>query len=272
MHPEPAALLEPVLALAREAGRHILRIYATTEIAVERKDDRSPLTAADRASHAAIERGLQALTPGIPVWSEESAAIDPAERERWSTFWLVDPLDGTKEFINRNGEFTVNIALVTGHEPTLGVVHAPARDTDYYACRGVGAFARAGAAPARRIAVCRRARQPVRVVGSRSHRGDFLDAFLRSLGPCEMVPMGSALKFCLVAAGEADVYPRLGPTSEWDTAAAQAVVECAGGYVVDPDGRPLRYNKGPGALNPHFVVYGDPGRDWARLLREAGRT
>ena len=270
MHPEPAALLEPVLGIAREAGRRILEIYQSSDFGVETKDDRSPLTAADRASHAVIVRELGRLTPSIPVWSEESATVDHAERSRWAAFWLVDPLDGTKEFIKRNGEFTVNIALVVGHEPVLGVVHAPARDTDYYGCRGVGAFSRVGQSPPRSIAVSRPARQPLRVVGSRSHRGDSLDAFLARIGPCEMVPMGSSLKFCLVAAGEADIYPRLGPTSEWDTAAAQAVVECAGGRVVDLDGRPLRYNTGHGVLNPFFVVYADPGRDWAGLLREAG--
>jgi 3'(2'), 5'-bisphosphate nucleotidase len=272
MHPEPASLLEPVLAIAREAGRHILEIYGSADFGVEAKADRSPLTAADRAAHAVIARELGRLTPGIPVWSEESAAIDPAERATWQAFWLVDPLDGTREFIKRNGEFTVNIALIVGHEPVLGVVHAPARDADYYGCRGVGAFARNGSAAPGPIAVARPARQPVRVVGSRSHRGDSLDAFLAELGPCELVPMGSSLKFCVVATGEADVYPRLGPTSEWDTAAAQAVVECAGGRVVDLEGRPLRYNTGSGVLNPHFVVFGDPGRDWPGLLRQASRT
>lgn len=271
MHPEPASLLDPVLAIAREAGRQILDIYRSADFGVETKEDRSPLTAADRASHGVIARELARLTPQLPVWSEESATVDRAERAGWQAFWLVDPLDGTKEFIKRNGEFTVNIALVAGHEPVLGVVHAPASNTDYYGCRGVGAFAREGAESPRPITVSRTAQQPLRVVGSRSHRGDSLDAFLARIGPCEMVPMGSSLKFCLVAAGTADIYPRLGPTSEWDTAAAQAVVECAGGQVVDLEGRPLRYNTGPGVLNPFFVVYGDRTRDWAGLLRAASQ-
>ena len=272
MHPDPTSLVDAVLAIARDAGRRILAVYNSADFSVETKADRSPLTAADRASHEIIVLELGRLTPDIPIWSEESAAIDASERARWHTFWLVDPLDGTREFIKRNGEFTVNIALVSGHEPVLGVVHAPAREVDYYGCRDLGAFTRAGSSPPRPISVCRPAREPIRVVGSRSHRGSSLDAFLRKLGPCEMVPMGSSLKFCLVATGEADVYPRLGPTSEWDTAAAQAVVECAGGRVVDLDGRPLRYNRGPGVLNPCFVAYGDPGRDWAGLLQSADGT
>jgi 3'(2'), 5'-bisphosphate nucleotidase len=268
MQPEPRALLESVVAIAREAGERILEVYRS-DFAVETKDDRSPLTAADRASHEAIVRALGRLTPHVPVWSEESATADFAERSRWPRFWLVDPLDGTKEFIRRNGEFTVNIALVEGHEPVLGVVHVPALGRDYWGCRGAGAFRADGAAPPRAIAVRRPAADPVRVVGSRSHRGDSLSGFLDRLGRHELVAMGSSLKFCLVAEGAADVYPRLGPTSEWDTAAAQAVVEAAGGAVTDLEGRPLRYNRGPGVLNPPFLVFGDPGRDWARDLRES---
>jgi 3'(2'), 5'-bisphosphate nucleotidase len=263
--PDPRTLLDPVLAIAREAGRAILAVYESA-FAVEIKDDRSPLTAADRAAHAVIARGLAALTPAVPVWSEESATAPFAERSRWPAFWLVDPLDGTKEFIKRNGEFTVNIALVAGHAPVLGVVHVPALGRDYWGARGAGAFRRdAGSAP-RPVAVTRPAPPKVRVVGSRSHGGESLAGFLAAVGTHELVAMGSSLKFCLVAEGAADVYPRLGPTSEWDTAAAQAVVEAAGGAVVDLAGQPLRYNPGPGVLNPHFLVYGDPGRDWLAAL------
>jgi 3'(2'), 5'-bisphosphate nucleotidase len=269
---QPANLVESVLAIARQAGGQILAVYNSADYAVEAKADRSPLTAADRASHAVISRELARLTPDIPVWSEESGPIGHEQRAGWSDFWLVDPLDGTKEFIKRNGEFTVNIALVRDHEPVLGVVHVPALNRDYYGCRGLGAFARDGPGPARRIAVRSPAPDPVRVVGSRSHGGDSLAAFLRALGPHEIMAMGSSLKFCLVAAGEADVYPRLGPTSEWDTAAAQAVVECAGGRVVDLSGRPLRYNTRPEVINPQFLVYGDPGRDWLGYLRGSERT
>ncbi|MDJ0926470.1 MAG: 3'(2'),5'-bisphosphate nucleotidase CysQ [Gammaproteobacteria bacterium] len=258
-------LLDPVVAIARSAGRAILEVYES-EFEVETKADHSPLTAADRAAHELILRELGHLTPEIPVWSEESAAIPYEERCQWSRFWLVDPLDGTREFIKRNGEFTVNIALIERHEPMLGVVHVPVQATDYSAARGVGAFReRDGTRHA--IKVNGRARDPVRVVGSRSHRGASLESFLHQLGPHEMVPMGSSLKICLVASGDADIYPRLGPTSEWDTAAAQAVVECAGGYVVDLDGQPLQYNTKADVLNPFFLVYGDPNRDWVAYTR-----
>ncbi len=265
----PRELLDEVIAIARAAGREILQVYRS-DFAVKIKADRSPLTAADEASNRTIVSGLRQLTPDVPVLSEESSAVDFATRSRWPRFWLVDPLDGTKEFIKRNGEFTVNIALVEGHQPVLGVVHVPALDRDYFGCRGIGAFRRDGAAPPRRITVSAPARSPARVVGSRSHGGDSLREFLRRIGPHELVAMGSSLKFCLVAEGAADVYPRLGPTSEWDTAAAQAVVEAAGGAVVGLDRQPLRYNEGPGVLNPHFVVFGDPERDWVGYLTDGG--
>lgn len=265
MRPEPSSLLYPVLAIARQAGREILEVYRS-DFAVELKADRSPLTAADRASHAVIARELARLTPDVPVWSEESAAADLAGRSRWQRFWLVDPLDGTREFVKRNDEFTVNIALVEGHEPVLGVVHVPAFDRDYFGARGAGAFRRDGAAAPRMIGVCLPARDPARVVGSRSHGRPLLDRFLGRLGPHELLAMGSSLKFCLVAEGAADVYPRFGPTSEWDTAAAQAVVEAAGGRVIDLEGQPLRYNCREDALNPWFIAFGDPDRDWTAYV------
>jgi 3'(2'), 5'-bisphosphate nucleotidase len=255
-------LLDNVLRIARAAGDAIMEIYEREDFSVETKADHSPLTAADRAAHELICAELARLTPTTPVWSEESAAIPFEERSQWTEFWLVDPLDGTKEFIKRNGEFTVNIALIRDHIPVLGVVRAPARDVDYYASRTAGAWRRGGNQAPEPIAVKRPAARPARVVGSRSHRGASLEHFLDCVGPHELVPMGSSLKLCLVASGEADVYPRLGPTSEWDTAAAQAVVECAGGVVVDLHGRPLRYNARAEVLNPYFVVYGDPEPDW----------
>jgi 3'(2'), 5'-bisphosphate nucleotidase len=254
-------LLEAALEIATEAGAAIMQVYGR-EFAVELKDDRSPLTEADRAAHRIIVAGLGRLSPRLPVLSEESAAHELEDRRQWDPFWLVDPLDGTKEFIKRNGEFTVNIALIRGHDAVLGVVHVPARDEDYYGCRDHGAFLkRANNAP-KAINATTRAASPVRVVGSRSHRGASLETFLERVGPHEMVPMGSSLKLCLVASGDADVYPRLGPTSEWDTAAAQAVVECAGGRVVNLAGEPIRYNAKADILNPFFLVYADPERDW----------
>ncbi|HHQ14291.1 MAG TPA: 3'(2'),5'-bisphosphate nucleotidase [Chromatiales bacterium] len=262
---ELTPLLPPVIDIARAAGREILAIYES-DFEVETKADHSPLTAADSAAHRLIVARLNELTPDIPVWSEESAAIPYSERAGWTRFWLVDPLDGTKEFIKRNGEFTVNIALVEGHEPVLGIVHVPVSGRDYFGARGHGAFLDSGGEP-QPIHVQRPAADPVRVVGSRSHRGASLEHFLQKLGPHEIVPMGSSLKLCLVASGDADVYPRLGPTSEWDTAAAQAVVECAGGFVVDLDGHPLRYNTRVEVLNPYFIVYGDDSRDWLAYAR-----
>lgn len=259
-------LLEPVVALAREAGRRILEVYNSDDYAVEEKDDRTPLTAADLASHETIVAGLGRLTPDVAVLSEESASLPYAERSAWQRYWLVDPLDGTREFINRNGEFTVNIALVDGGVPVLGVVHVPVTGVTYSACRGRGAFKQAGDGSPRAIRVRRLDDGPVMVVGSRSHRGKSLNAFLEKLGEHELVGMGSSLKLCLVAEGIADVYPRLGPTSEWDTAAAQCVVEQAGGQVTDTGMQPLRYNTKDSLLNPFFLVFGDASRDWSRYV------
>jgi 3'(2'), 5'-bisphosphate nucleotidase len=222
------------------------------------------------ASHRIIDKGLRELTPEIPIISEESGLPPFAERGEWQTYWLIDPLDGTKEFVNRNGEFTVNIALVDSGRPVLGVVHVPVSGKTYTGCQGVGASVRNSEGESRSINVSATTATPVRVVGSRSHRGASLDAFLQQLGEVEMLPMGSSLKFCVVAEGGADIYPRLGPTSEWDTAAAQAVVEQAGGAVLELDGRPLAYNAKEDILNPHFLVRGPDDRDWLELLAAAG--
>jgi 3'(2'), 5'-bisphosphate nucleotidase len=265
MTTELQQLLPRVRAIAQAAGREISRIYATA-FTVETKADNSPLTAADRAAHDTIAEALAQLTPDIPLWSEESATIPWETRRHWSEFWLVDPLDGTREFIKRNGEFTVNIALVRDHRVLLGVVHAPVPGRDYCGYTGGPALRTDQGQPPHEIRVRQPASPPVRVAGSRSHRGASLESFLEQLGAHEFVPMGSSLKFCLVAEGTADLYPRLGPTSEWDTAAAQAVVEAAGGSVIDLNGQPLRYNTRAEVLNPHFLASGDPGRDWLRLL------
>jgi 3'(2'), 5'-bisphosphate nucleotidase len=261
MEPELSQLAIAVVDIARQAGTEILKIYES-DFDVETKSDDSPLTAADRAAHQYIVAALAKLTPDIPVWSEESAEIEVAERFDWPTFWLVDPLDGTKEFIKRNGEFTVNIALIRGNEPVLGVVHVPVTRCDYLGYAGGGAFVIDDGGEPEPITVSRTAESPVRVVGSRSHLGNSLDAYLDWVGPHVMVPMGSSLKLCLVAAGAADVYPRLGLTSEWDTAAAQAVVEAAGGQVIDLSGQRLLYNTKAEVLNPFFIVLGDRSRDW----------
>lgn len=260
------AWLPVVREIAREAGERILDVYGGDAIEATVKADQSPLTAADLAAHRLIVERLGALRPALPILSEESVAVAFDVRRRWRSYWLIDPLDGTKEFVSRNGQFTVNIALVTDGYPTLGVVHVPVTETTYWGTTGE-AHRQVGAAEATRIAVSTTHQQPVRVVGSRSHAGHSLDGFLSRVGAHRLLSIGSSLKCCLIAEGAADVYPRLGPTSEWDTAAAQAVVEAAGGEVRTLAGDRLAYNAKDSLLNPHFVVYGDRSRDWLALLR-----
>jgi len=262
---DPNRLLLEVTALAREAGRAILEIYASS-FSVREKEDRSPLTEADLRSEKLILAGLKRIAPEIPVLSEETGQVAWSARRNWSRLWVVDPLDGTKEFVQRNGEFTVNIALVDEHRPVLGIVHAPALERSYYACEGIGAFRSDAQAAGQPIRVAERGAGPLRVVGSRSHRGNSLDAFLARIGAHEFVEVGSSLKLCLVAEGLADVYPRMGPTCEWDTAAGQCVLEQAGGQVLKLDGEPLAYNR-EDTLNPNFVGFADAGTDWLALLR-----
>jgi 3'(2'), 5'-bisphosphate nucleotidase len=258
-----AKLREAVIAIARAAGAAIMEVYRQ-EFVVEHKDDRSPLTQADLAAHRIIVAGLEKLTPDVPVLSEESASLPWSERQIWTRYWLVDPLDGTREFVKKNGEFTVNIALIENHEPTFGVVYAPALDELHYGERGRGAFVRMGdddvALNTRRPAL-----SPLRVAASRSHLDERTAALLARLGEIETASMGSSLKFCRIAEARIDLYPRFGLTSEWDTAAAQALVEAAGGVVFTLDGQPLRYNTKDSLLNPHFIVLGDaelPWREW----------
>jgi 3'(2'), 5'-bisphosphate nucleotidase len=260
-----AELLAKVVTLAQQAGDAILSVYGE-QFEVTHKTDQSPLTVADLRSHEIISKGLLALTPELPVLSEEASDISYEKRQQWTRYWLVDPLDGTKEFVSRNGEFTVNIALIDDHVPVLGVVHVPVTSTTYTGAVGVGAFKQVDGQTPGPLRVRSPADSPLRIVGSRSHRGDTLDQYLPKLAPYELVAVGSSLKFCFVAEGSADFYPRFGPTSEWDTAAAQAVVEAAGGEVVKTNGERLRYNTKADLLNPHFLVYGDRGRDWLKIL------
>jgi 3'(2'), 5'-bisphosphate nucleotidase len=257
--------IEDLLQLARQAGDAILAIY-NTEFEVEKKADDSPLTAADKAAHQIIVSTLERLTPDIPVLSEESAEVPYSVRQQWQRYWLIDPLDGTREFVKRNGEFTVNIALIDGQTPTLGVVHAPVLNTTFYGIKGDGAWKQEAGKAAESIIVTNQRQHPVRVAGSRSHAGDSLRRFLDNLGEHELLSMGSSLKLCLVAEGRADIYPRLGPTSEWDTAAAQAVVEAAGGQVTTLDLAPLEYNTKESLLNPYFLVFGDRTANWSSYL------
>ena len=259
----PKELLPVIVALAHKAGEAIMAVYRSGDAGATRKADDSPLTLADLASHRTIVAGLKELTPDLPILSEEAADIPYAERKLWTHYWLVDPLDGTKEFIKRNGEFTVNIALVENGEPVIGVVYAPALDVCYYAARGSGAFVQRGKSAARPIKVKPHvAGKTIKVVASRSHSDARTEALLEQLGAYESVSMGSSLKFCLVAEGEAHLYPRLGPTMEWDTAAAHAIVNEAGGAVCDSAGQELRYNK-VDLHNPEFFVL--PADDEAML-------
>lgn len=266
---ESGRLLDRVVEIAVRAGREILDVYETRAMSIDYKGDGSPLTAADMRSHRVIESSLRELRPELPVLSEESSAGTLEERGRWSTFWLVDPLDGTKEFIKGNGEFTVNIALIHDRRPVLGVVHTPVRSLSHYAAEDVGAFRREGVGEPEAIRARALSGAGLVAVVSRSHRGGRLQAYLdnveRRFGPVETVAMGSSLKICLVAEGAADIYPRLGPTSEWDTAAAQCVLEVAGGKMLDAEGIPLEYNK-PDILNPWFFASGNSEVDWAGFL------
>ena len=259
------AVREGAIALARDAAAAILRIY-DSEFAVQRKADNSPLTAADLAAHHCIVAGLARLTPDIPVLSEESAhEVGAAQRRQWARLWIVDPLDGTREFVKRNGEFTVNIALVEDGVAVFGVVQAPVTGEVWYGGAGLGTFRRDGdddVALRERIPAV----PPLRVAASRSHRDPRSDTFIarmaRSGVQVELLGIGSSLKFCKLAEGGMDVYPRFGPTSEWDTAAGQCVLEGAGGLVLDRAGRPLRYNQRDSVLNGDFIALGDAGLPW----------
>lgn len=240
--------IEKLAEAAKEAGRAVLDVYGaggSGDFVVTYKDDRSPLTLADTRSHEIIKARLEGLAPGIPVLSEEGGGTEYAVRGGWEKFFLVDPLDGTKEFINRNGEFTVNIAVLEAGRPVAGVVHVPVRDRTYYAAQGLGAYRRDGEGKPARIRV-----RPwpetggLVVVASRSHGSPELEEFLRKIPVDKLISAGSSLKFCLVAEGSADIYPRFGPTWEWDTAAGHSIVLEAGGRVVDLGGeRELAYNK-----------------------------
>jgi len=267
LHPD-TDLLNNICGIARRAGEAIMEIYSK-EFDTTYKKDNSPLTQADKAANKIIISELSALTPDIPVLSEESVLTDYEVRKHWRQFWLVDPLDGTKEFVNRNGEFTVNIALINHTIPVLGVVYAPVPDLLYSAVNGFGAFKQESGKAQYTIHTKKFPGGPVQLVASRTHAGDSLESGITRLehevGKVDIKSMGSSLKFCLLAEGAADVYPRLGPTAEWDTAAAQAIVNCAGGNVVDLNNNELRYNK-VSILNPNFIVQGDTGFSWVKYF------
>lgn len=254
-----------VAELAIGAGHEILKIYGAGELSVVMKSDNSPLTEADQNSHAFIVSELRKISP-LPILSEEAANIPWSQRRTWSQYWLVDPLDGTKEFIKGNGEFTVNIALIEDGEPIFGVVYVPISQTLYYGGRGLGAqkvVGRGSEPTAIRVAPVPRADDPWRIVGSRSFSTAEFDGFVARFKQPQVLSVGSSLKLCLVAEGRADLYPRMGPTSEWDTAAAHAIVAAAGGRVIDWETKKdLCYNSKESLLNPSFVVCADVSSSW----------
>lgn len=254
--PNEAVLVE-IVALAKDAGAAIMAVYRQQDFGITYKDDLSPLTQADLAAHHLIEDALQKRTPALPILSEESTALPYAHRREWACYWLVDPLDGTKEFIKRSDEFTVNIALIQKGTPVLGVVYAPALDISYFAAKGLGAFKAQGNNAARRITVSDYRAHRLKITVSRSHAVSAQHTFLDRMPPHDLIRMGSSLKLCLVAEGAAHLYPRLGRTMEWDTAAAHAIVSAAGGSVSNYQGEELIYNKADLA-NPDFFVRGNP--------------
>jgi len=245
------SVVDGICKISRAAGKKILEIYQR-DFAVQIKADASPLTEADLAAHQIIVAGLTELTPEIPVLSEEDADIDWSVRKNWQQFWLVDPLDGTKEFINKNGEFTVNIALIENGRPTLAVVYAPVLDKLYFTDKQHAYLTTAEKSKVR--LQVKKPSKPLKVVGSRSHPSPDLASYLDKLAEHELVAVGSSLKFCLIAEGLADLYPRLGPTMEWDTGAGHCVAEKAGAIVSQLDGQTLRYNQKENLLNPYFEV------------------
>ncbi len=265
-----------VMALARKAGDQILQVYNSAEgFEVNAKGDDSPVTAADLAAHHVLKPGLEALLPDVPVLSEEATLPTYDIRKTWKRYWIIDPLDGTKEFIKRNGEFTVNIALIENGVPVFGVVFVPVLDLMYTGIKNVGAKKIANGKiqdiQTRKMQIRLDQKQPIEVVASRSHGAEDVDRFLtkvsKRLGEVALKNMGSSLKLCLVAEGSADIYPRLALTSEWDTAAAQAVVEAAGGQVLDINLQVMRYNTKDDILNPYFFVIGDTTYPWEAILK-----
>ncbi len=262
---ELVALIDPLQAIARTAGESILDIY-NAGFTVRQKSDLSPVTEADITAHQCIEGGLYELLPDIPVLSEESPRVPFLQRQTWDWLWLVDPLDGTREFIARSGQFSVNIALIYKQRPVLGLIYIPIDPCYYFAIYQYGAFKQAGQGSAQAIQTRIPADDPIRVASGSRHAGHPLSTYLDYLGRHHYLSLGSSLKSCLVAEGVVDLYPRFGPTSEWDTAAAQIIVEEAGGGLTDMFMRPLRYNARPILLNPDFFAFGDPARDWSQYL------
>ena len=260
-------LLEKVITLAKSTAKHIITIYQQQDYHITIKQDNSPVTIADQQAHNIIKQGLQQLTPNIPLISEEAKTLAYSTRSNWHKYWLIDPLDGTKEFIEHTDEFTVNIALIENHQPILGIVAAPATQEIYYAMRSEGAYWQLNNHNPKKITV-KKNNDTLRITASRRHGNQQkFHAFLAQLSmPYTLITCGSALKLCLIAKGEADLYLRFGDTSEWDTAAGQCILETAGGSLLAlTDNKPLQYNTKPSLINPEFAAIGK--FDWLATIR-----
>ena len=247
-------LIEQLIGISKEAGKAILEVY-NSDFDYELKEDLSPLTKADTLSHNIICERLEVLTPDIPILSEENSNIPFDVRTLWKQYWLVDPLDGTKEFIKRNGEFTVNIALIENNKPIFGVIHIPSINSTYWGSEEAGSYQIESDAHVIKLQVSKSIHRPLRIICSRSHPSKELNSFLKKIKNYQIIKVGSSIKFCLIASGKADIYPRLGPTSEWDTAAGHAIVKFAGGHIrALSEDLNLQYNLTENNLNPYFVV------------------
>ena len=246
-------LISSVVEIAKEAGIAITEIY-NSDFDYQLKKDLSPITAADNLSHNIITERLKTLTPQTPILSEENCNIPYKIRSQWTQYWLVDPLDGTKEFISKNGEFTVNIALIENNTPIFGVIDIPITNETYWGSKVDGSFCSDANNDIKQINVSEDNQNPIRLVASRSHPSEMLNDLLEKIIDYEIIEVGSSIKFCLIASGQADCYPRFGPTSEWDTAAGEAIVSYASGCVVTARGNSMNYNVKEDYLNPNFIV------------------
>jgi len=246
-------LIEQLIGISKDAGKAILEVY-NSNFDHQIKEDLSPLTKADTVSNNIICKRLKVITPDIPILSEENSDIPFNIRSSWKQYWLIDPLDGTKEFIKKNGEFTVNIALIENNSPIFGIIHVPVTNETYWGSSTKGSFYIRGNNQKTKLCVEKKIRSQIRIIASRSHPSKMLDTLLEEIGEYKIITKGSSLKFCLIAKGQADIYPRLGPTSEWDIAAGHAIVKFAGGSLLTIDRKPMQYNLTENNLNPYFVV------------------
>ncbi|AWB68665.1 3'(2'),5'-bisphosphate nucleotidase [Saccharobesus litoralis] len=269
MQPEPSALLEPVKQIAREAGLAILDIYDSGNFELQQKDDESPVTSADYAANDILVAGLKALTPKIPIISEETTAVNLTQRQAWKRYWLLDPMDGTQEFVSRSGDFAVNIALVENGWPVMGVIYWPTKNTFYYAIEGQGAFKQKSAEPVPiSVRNIDQDERNIKLAVSRVQKKDTVTRYLMDGYDYEMVPLGSAsLKSCFIAEGKADCYLRIGPTGEWDTGASHCIIEEAGGRILDSEFNGLSYNKRDTFANPDFMVLGNQDIAWHDVIK-----